>query len=153
VRQSCHLAVASDEQMVVVARIENPGQFGFSVRPGYRRGLTEATSGLVLYAFQPSEVRERWLAMLKAAKLGAKALNAFEAKTELVRSRGYATEASDFVQGITDLSAPVMAGAAAVAALTVPYVQARPPPRTLEQTVDELRAAARRISTDLAAVQ
>ena len=153
VRQSCHLAVASDEQMVVVARIENPGQFGFSVRPGYRRGLTEATSGLVLYAFQPPQVQERWMAMLKAAKLGAKALSAFESKTEQVRARGCAIAASDFVQGITDLSAPVLAGATALAALTVPYVQAMPPFRTLEQTVDELRDAARRIAADLAAVQ
>jgi hypothetical protein len=47
----------------------------------------------------------------------------------------------------------VWAGAAAVAALTVPYVQAMPPPRTVEQTVDELCAAARRIAADLAAVQ
>jgi len=137
----------------VVARIENPGQFGFSVRPGYRRGLTEATSGLVLYAFQPPQVQERWMAMLKAAKLGAKALSAFESKTEQVRARGCAIAASDFVQGITDLSAPVMAGATAIAALTVPYVQAMPPFRTLEQTVDELRDAARRIAADLAAVQ
>jgi DNA-binding IclR family transcriptional regulator len=153
VRQSCHLAVASDEQMVVVARIENPGQFGFSVRPGYRRGLTEATSGLVLYAFQPPEVRERWMGTLKAAKLGAKALSQFQARTDQVRQQGYAAEASDFVQGITDLSAPVMAGAAAAAALTVPYVQAMPPPATMEQTVQQLRAAASRISADLAAVQ
>ena len=36
VRQSCHLAVASNEQMVVVARVENEGYLGFSVRPGYR---------------------------------------------------------------------------------------------------------------------
>jgi DNA-binding IclR family transcriptional regulator len=33
----CHLAVASADQMVVVARIEAPGDQGFSVRVGYRR--------------------------------------------------------------------------------------------------------------------
>ena len=67
VRQSCHLAVASNEQMVVVARVENEGYVGFSVRPGYRRSLVEATSGSVLFAFQPPEVRQTWTANLKAA--------------------------------------------------------------------------------------
>lgn len=58
--QACHLAVVSDEQMVVVARIEAPGNQGFSVRVGYRRPLVDSTSGLVLYAFQPEEVRAEW---------------------------------------------------------------------------------------------
>src|SRR6187402_695079 len=31
-RQACHLAIASDDRMVVIARIEAPGDVGFSVR-------------------------------------------------------------------------------------------------------------------------
>ncbi len=46
--------------MVVVARIEAPGNQGFSVRVGYRRPLIDSTSGLVLFAFQPEEVRAEW---------------------------------------------------------------------------------------------
>src|SRR5260221_4528636 len=58
--QSCHIAVASGDQMVVIARVENPGPLGFSVRPGYRRAIYEATSGITLYSFQTEAVRNEW---------------------------------------------------------------------------------------------
>ena len=45
--QSCHIAVVSEDQIVVITRIERPGDLGFSVRIGYRREITRATSGLV----------------------------------------------------------------------------------------------------------
>src|ERR1043165_4660594 len=35
--QSAHIAVASEDQIVVITRIERPGDLGFSVRIGYRR--------------------------------------------------------------------------------------------------------------------
>ena len=39
IHQSCHLAVASGDQMVVIAMAEAPGDLGFSVRIGYRIAL------------------------------------------------------------------------------------------------------------------
>jgi DNA-binding IclR family transcriptional regulator len=68
--QSCHLAVASAAEMVVVARVEAPGNQGFSVRVGYHRAMVEATSGLVLYAFQPETVRDEWRARLEPLSRG-----------------------------------------------------------------------------------
>ena len=62
--QSCHLGVVSDDQMVIVARVEAPGDLGFSVRIGYRRALLDSTSGLVLYAFQSDLVRREWKSRL-----------------------------------------------------------------------------------------
>jgi DNA-binding IclR family transcriptional regulator len=151
VRQSCHLAVVSDGQMVVVARIENEGYLGFSVRPGYRRSLIEATSGSVLFAFQPAEVRKTWLAGLKALKNSDQALDAFVARTDAIRTRGYEKAESDFVKGVTDLSAPVMGVNGAAAALTIPFVQSFPPPATMEATIEQLRATAERLTANLAA--
>jgi DNA-binding IclR family transcriptional regulator len=55
--QSAHIAVASEDQIVVITRIERPGDLGFSVRIGYRREIASATSGLVLFAYQNDEVR------------------------------------------------------------------------------------------------
>jgi DNA-binding IclR family transcriptional regulator len=57
IRQSCHLAVASEDLMVVIARAEAPGNQGYSVRIGSHRPLLASTSGLVLYAFQPESIR------------------------------------------------------------------------------------------------
>ncbi|TWB22210.1 IclR family transcriptional regulator [Nitrospirillum bahiense] len=147
--QSCHLAVASDDQMVVVARIENPGHLGFSVRPGYHRSLVEATSGMVLYAFQPPLTQALWRAMLERA-VGPERVAPFAARADAVRAQGYAQAASDYALGVMDLSAPVIGGTgAAVAALTVPFMQHTPLVRSLAETIGMVQATARQIAQDL----
>jgi len=149
VRQSCHLAVVSDDQMVVVARVESPGYVGFSVRPGYRRPLAQSTSGAVLFAFEPRATREAWLSRLD---LGGKAASkAFVDRADAIRERGYEQALSSFVDGVVDLSAPVMGGSGPAAALTIPYVQSHPAPVTLEATIEALRVAAGRISAEIGA--
>ncbi len=147
VRQSCHLAVVSDDQMVVVARVESPGYVGFSVRPGYRRPLAQSTSGAVLFAFQSSATRQAWLSRID---LGSKAaLKAFVERADAIRMRGYEQALSSFVDGVVDLAAPVMGRVGPAAALTIPYVQSHPAPVTLEATIAALRAAAARISAEV----
>lgn len=147
VGQSCHLAVASDDQMVVIARIENPGQLGLSVRPGYRRSLANSTSGTVLFAFQPAEVQDRWVATLTAAgALDARTAKAFRERGGEVQRRGFEQFPSRHVEGVTDISAPVIGGQAAIAALTIPFVKAAHMPCSLEDTIEQLRAAAARLS-------
>lgn len=146
--QSCHLAIASGDQMVVVARIENSGLLGFSVRPGYRRAIVEATSGLVLFAFQPDAIRAEWS---KQFALHPRFEN-FLPQAETVRAQGFAKAASDFVQGVTDLSAPIMAGGACVAALTVPFVQRVTLPRSIDETIALVRETAGHISASLGGV-
>jgi len=146
--QSCHLAVASDDQIVVVARIEAPGDIGFSIRVGYRRGLTAATSGLVLFAFQPETVRDAWLARLFADAALPKRRE-FIKRADAVREQGYLRAPSDFVQGVTDLSAAVMEGDSATAALTVPFIHRTPLFCTMENTIPHLREAVEEISESL----
>jgi DNA-binding IclR family transcriptional regulator len=140
--QSCHLAVASGDQMVVVARVENSGLLGFSVRPGHRRAILEATSGLVLFAFQPEALRAEWSHQLKAPA-------DFHRQADLARELGYVQADSDFVHGVTDISAPILSGGTCAAALTVPFVQRKVLPRSLEDTIDLVRATAATISAVL----
>ncbi|MHB8285907.1 MAG: IclR family transcriptional regulator [Caulobacteraceae bacterium] len=147
--QSCHLAVPSEDQMVVIARIENPGYLGFSVRPGYRRCLTESSSGVTLFAFQPRAVQAAWSARLAVGKPDAMA--AFRKRADTVRSRGHEQAASDFVQGVTDISCPIMTGEAAVAALTVPYLRSASSPVDIDVVVDKLKAAVAGIAEDVVA--
>ena len=85
--QSCHIAVASEDQIVVITRIERPGDLGFSVRIGYRREIARATSGLVLFAYQNEEVRRTWL---KRCRLKGEAADSFVERAE----RGARTRAS-----------------------------------------------------------
>ncbi len=144
--QSCHIAVASEDQIVVITRIERPGDLGFSVRIGYRREITHTTSGLVLFAYQSEEVRRAWL---KRCRLKGESADEFIARADTVREHGHHEAASDFVRGITDVSAPILRGDTAVAALTIPFVHSNPLVMEMPQAVEHVRAAARQISNDI----
>jgi DNA-binding IclR family transcriptional regulator len=144
--QSCHIAVASEDQIVVITRIERPGDLGFSVRIGYRRDIARATSGLVLFAFQDDEIRRAWL---KRCRLKGEAADSFVERADVVRARGHHEAASDFVRGIIDVSAPILRGESAVAALTIPFVHSNPLVVEMPQAVELLRTAANQISQEI----
>ena len=144
--QSCHIAVASEDQIVVITRIERPGDLGFSVRIGYRREIASATSGLVLFAHQSDEVRRTWL---KRCRLKGEAADSFIERANVVRARGFHEAASHFVRGIVDLSAPILRGETAVAALTIPFVHSNPLQVEMPQAVEFVRAAAKQISSEI----
>jgi DNA-binding IclR family transcriptional regulator len=146
--QSCHLVVAAGEHIVVIARVENPGLLGFSVRPGFRKNLIEAISGLTLFAFQPENTRNEWLSRFRQSS-DARKLERFVTQADAVRSLGFAQAGSDFVQGITDLSAPIMAGTICIAALTVPFVQRLELPRSMAESLNCVCLCARRISESM----
>lgn len=145
--QSCHIAVASEDQIVVITRIERPGDLGFSVRIGYRREISRATSGLVLFAYQNDETRRAWL---KRCRLKGEAADSFVQRADVVRTSGHHEAASDFVRGIVDLSAPILRGETAIAALTCPFVHSNPLVMEMPQAVESIRAAARQISAEIA---
>jgi len=146
--QSAHMAVASADQMVVVARVEAPGDLGFSVRVGYRRPLVQATSGLVLYAFQPEAIRNEWRERLKPSA-GAKAWADFEARAAEARQQRHVKADSAVASQIVDLSAPIMGpDDGVVAALTVPFAQT-PLAIAVPDTIAAIQATARDISLEL----
>lgn len=146
--QSCHLALHSLGEMVVVARMESSEQLGFSVRVGYRKPLMQAASGQVLYAFQPDDVRARWEALLNPRPKPAE-LAAFREHANEVRQRRVELTPSKFVAGVIDISAPVLRGGAAAAALTMPYLETLQPRVSKESAAEAVCGAADRISEQL----
>jgi DNA-binding IclR family transcriptional regulator len=146
--QSCHLALHTQGEMVVVARMETSEQVGFSVRVGYRKPLAQAASGAVLYAFQPEDVRRRWEGLFDPP-LSPEDLAAFRAHADEVRQRHVELTPSQFVTGVTDISAPVMRGGAAAAALTVPYLKKIRASMTARETATAVVAAANRLADQL----
>ena len=148
VGQSCHLALHTLGEMVVVARMESSEQLGFSVRVGYRRPLHQAASGAVLYAFQPEDVRRRW-EQLFDPQLSDKDLAEFREHADAIRERHVELTPSKFVAGVTDISAPVMRGGTAAAALTVPYLKKLQEVVSRRDTAELVREAAERISRQL----
>ncbi len=149
-QQPCHLVVASEDQIVVIARVDAPGDVGFVVRVGHRRPLAHSTSGAVLFAFQNDEVRAHWLDTL--SKAGTRySRKKFVEQAERIRAQGYAMMDSEAVDGITDLSAPILRHGYAAGALTIPFVERKPAQVTMKRAIERLRAAAADISRELTA--
>jgi len=146
--QSCHLAVHARGDIVVIARMESMEQIGFSVRVGYRFSITRSVSGLTLFAFQPEDVRARWLELLDP-KPSPGDLKNFFAAAATVRKNGWARAASSAVKGVTDLSAPIMRGDRAAAALTVPYLKSTLSSGSIPAVIGQVQAAANRIAKKL----
>lgn len=121
-QQSCHLVVPSDQYTVVIARMESPADLGLVVRIGHRRPILEATSGLVLTAFQPDAVRARWVKEY-GRRLAPKERDDLLRKLDSIHAQGYAAITSTAVSGVVDVSAPIVRNGHAVAALTIPYMQ------------------------------
>lgn len=148
--QSCHLALHARGDMVIVARVESMEQLGFSVRVGHRLAITQAVSGVTLFAFQPEDVRARWLSMIEHKPTRAE-VERFTAAADAARKKGHARAGSTFVMGITDVSAPVIQGDRAAAALTVPYIKTTYSRGSLATVIEKLKAAAQSISAQLSA--
>jgi DNA-binding IclR family transcriptional regulator len=146
--QSCHLVVASNEQIVVVARIESSRDVGFSVRVGYRRPIIESTSGVVLVGNMKEAEREQLIKQLEQAGSESE-MSMFLKRLELVSKQEYVTIPSDFVEGVMDISAPIFASKGVVAALTVPYVRCRPEVCNDKKALELLLDTVRKISNTL----
>ncbi len=149
--QSCHIAVASGAEMVVIARVESPGDVGFAVRIGYRKSLVESTSGRVLLAHQPPDRLEAWLMEVRESI-------EFDEPTlmrelQKIRKDGYRRAKSSFVSGIIDVGCPIFDGTSlgASAAIAIPCVERRGEHPLLSDVIDLLRGGALEITTSLRA--
>ena len=148
--QSCHLAVLSDTQIVVIARVEAPGEMGFSVRLGYRRRVDQSTSGRVLAAFGSAATRRALFDRLAAETADFDAAD-FTAAIERTRAQGYELGPSRSVAGVTDIGAPVFGDTGfAVAAITVPFIARSKNDITLAEATEVVTREARLMSADLA---
>jgi DNA-binding IclR family transcriptional regulator len=149
-RQSCHLAMASGSEMVVVANVEAPGLLGFAVRMGYKRPLIHSASGHILMAFQPDAVRDEMLAATGKARLKFDRKSLLATLGDTIGS-GYIAMQSPMLTAITDMSAPVMRGGGALAALTVPFVDGPGATLSREKALFALQETTARITRSLAA--
>lgn len=149
--QSCHLVVPSGDQIVVIARIESPGDLGYSVRIGYRRSILHATSGLMFY----SRANERARAHLHeklASQFGRSEVEAFAQRALAMTQGDYVERASDFVRGVTDLVAPIMGSDGVIATLITPFIEQEPMACTKDEATTLLVRTAAVISDQMGAV-
>ncbi len=147
--QSCHLAVLSGTQIVVIARVEAPGELGFAVRLGYRRRVDHSTSGRVITAFSSPPQRDAIMARL-ASEHADFDRTGFDARLAKVAADGYDRGPSLSVSGVTDIGAPILGETGwSVGSLTIPFIQRAGSAVTIAQARDVLLREAAVMSSDL----
>lgn len=106
--QSCHLGMENNGDIVVVASIESPGNWGLALRVGSVIGLVNTGTGRVLAAYRPSAEIDMLLERHKPA-VGEPEINreAFFKQLERIRGQGYEMMPSDTAIGVTNLTFPV----------------------------------------------
>lgn len=142
---SCHIAVESQDQIVVISRAETPSNLSYSVRVGYRRPICYAASGRILFVHQNADKKEKMINVLKEHH-SEEDINTFLLECKKVSKQGFLKSPSAFVKGVIDLSYPIMDGDAAVATLSVPYIQRMPEVMSVDDVLKELKVAAEEIS-------
>lgn len=149
--QSCHLGVPDEGFLLIMAQADAPGFLSYTVRVGMRAPLSLTGSGMVLLAYQTAEVRDRWLEALEGEN-SDEHCPALLRRLKQVHRRGYEKRPSQFIGGVTDLSAPVLDyQGRAIAAITVPFLSQSQHSRPVDDVLNEVVAAAADLTDQLRA--
>jgi DNA-binding IclR family transcriptional regulator len=120
--QSCHLAMLSDGQVVVVAQVDAPRSMGFSLHLGAQIDLFDTASGHVILAFQSVAVREMALAAWQR-RTSRRVPAGIDRHLARIRRLGYERMPSYQVKGVTNISCPIFnQHGEAIAAISVPFI-------------------------------
>lgn len=140
--QSCHLGVLEAGRVVILAQVNAPANLGFYVRPGSTVDLMGAASGYTILAHLPDVQREHALAEWGQVT-GRKPPRDLGAHLTRIRRAGYEKRASYVVNGVTNISFPILGERRSpIAALTVPYIEYTKPVKSVREVVAALREAA-----------
>lgn len=120
--QALHIAVLDHLDIRVVAQVDSPAPFGFRLRVGTQNPAAATASGRVLLAFQRPSVKE-WAFGEIARSTPAETVRTLEHRIEAIHRRGYEMIAGERLEGIVDVSFPILdAEGHAIAVLTMPYL-------------------------------
>ncbi len=145
-KQSCHLGVLDGDRVVIVAQVDSPLSVGFYVKAGGIGDLMRSTTGHVILAHQSPEVFSRAV-QLWCQNNHARPSRDFGAHLSKVKRRGYDQRKSYEVEGVINISFPILdAQGHAVAALSVPFLQRIGDPTTPDTVIRVLRGASSRLS-------
>lgn len=148
--QSCNLSVLDGATVRVIAQVESPGDFGFRVRVGASFDIAATTSGAVLLAFAPADIRSLTVEELTTRGLEAAGRAALEARMAEAQSLGGLEEVDAMQAGILDMVRPVFGqNGDAVATLTVPCVTTSYSEKDAATVSALLAATARELSLGL----
>ena len=124
--QAMHIAILDHLDIRVVAQVDSPAPLGFRLRVGTQNPAATTASGRVLVAHQRPALKDWALGEIRRG-LGAAEAQALERRIATIHRRGYEMISGEGLQGITDVSFPILdADGYAMAVLTMPFL---PPAR------------------------
>ena len=122
INQSAHLAIISDDAVLVVGQVDPPGYHVMSVRLGARIDIWRASSGRVILAFVDEDRLEELFGRVPLPK--GKSRAQLRAELAEIRARGHEITDSFVARGIVNIAVPVRDHTGrAIAALTVPHLE------------------------------
>ncbi len=107
-RQSCHLSIINNDQLLVISQIRSPNAVSLSIEEGTHFPLSMTTSGMTLLSMLSQENRETILSRDAHYKKWKK-----EQKEELyeaittIEKTGYRYAMSKLTSGVTDIAMPI----------------------------------------------
>lgn len=120
--QALHVAVLDHLDIRVVAQVDSPAPLGFRLRVGTQNPAVATASGRLLIAFQRPAIKD-WAFREIERTVSDETAKVLEHRIEAIRRRGYEMISGEGLQGITDVSFPILdAEGHAMAALTMPYL-------------------------------
>ncbi len=151
-QQSCHLAVMSGHEALIVLQVDSPLPMRYSVMLGAKFDFAQTSSGVVIFAYSAQRVRDELIAFLRADGRLAEEIGQVGVRAAAIVKNGCEVKKSLAVEGVTNISVPVYDYLGhVVAALTVPYVPQRAATVPLSTVRDLVVEAGRAISTNLGA--
>ena len=149
--QSAHLVVLNRGETVVIASSSAGLDVTFSLRLGYRRPALQATSGRIIMAFQPPEVRARLVEEAVVAAGQGIDRGALDVDLDVIRATGHRVSESHDILGITDIGCPILRpDGSALASIVVPYLNRHGALARHEEVRDHLAQTCREIAEALA---
>ncbi len=135
--QALHISILDRLSIRVVAQVDSPAPLGFRLRVGTQNPAANTASGRLLIAWQPPAIKA-WVLGEIERTVPSVDMVALRRRIETLHTRGYEIIAGEGLQGITDVSFPILdAEGYALAVLTMPYL-----PSSMERV--SLEAASRR---------
>ncbi len=150
IRQSVHLGIITNNEVLVVGQCDSPTANVMSVRLGAVIELWNASSGRVIMAHLPEA--EVDLLFREVPLPPGVSREDLERDLGKIRTDGYEVRDSFVVRGIVNISAPVLDHSGhAIAALTVPHIERKGDPVSFETCRLGVITAARELSMALGA--
>lgn len=120
--QAMHMAILDRLSIRVIAQVDSPAPLGFRLRVGTQNPAHATASGRLLLAWQPASIKDWALGEIERTAPGTDMV-ALRRRIEALHTHGYEIIADEGLQGITDVSFPILdAEGHALAVLTMPYL-------------------------------